>query len=130
MALCPHAPLLFDTIRLHSALRAALRYSELEGPTFLGKGNLLDDFPLESAAVSSEPTQGEASANIGLKLTEAEASAKRDEIVASFAAKLGVDASRIVLDIKPSATSLIQTQVPRTHVFSRDVMIGYDRLLA
>jgi len=85
-------------------------YSELEGPTILGKGALLDGFPLESAAVSSEPTPGEASASLSLKLTEAEANAKRAEIVGSLAAKLGVDPSRIVLDIKPSPTSLIQIQ--------------------
>jgi hypothetical protein len=89
------------------ALAGKLRwYSELQGPSLLGKGHLLrSTLPLEQAQIVYEPVPSS-----NKLVLQVNGQTKPDRVKALIAAQTGIDESRLKVTVSPGVSSLIRLQ--------------------
>jgi len=81
-------------------------YSELQGPSLLGKGHLLrDTLPLEQAQIVFEPVPSS-----NALVIQGNGACNPDQVKAAASAQLNIDVSRLTVTCTAGASSLIQLQ--------------------
>ena len=90
-----------------TALAGKLRwYSELQGPSLLGKGHLLrPSLPLEQAQIVYEPVPSS-----NTLVIQGNGACNPDQVKAAASAQLNIDVSRLTVTCTAGASSLIQLQ--------------------